>query len=134
MNEPETQPEPPAPGSETPGGFAAPICSPVRVRLSRKKGWRMPPNTIVVARPSRWGNPYPLSVARQLHPDEPLAKSADRCVRAFAIYATGREDFEAWIAPLRGKNLGCWCALDSPCHADVLLQLANRRTAAPSGP
>jgi hypothetical protein len=29
------------------------------------------------------------------------------------------------IAPLRGKNLACWCALDQPCHADVLLELAN---------
>lgn len=27
---------------------------------------------------------------------------------------------------LRGKNLACWCALDKPCHADVLLDLANR--------
>jgi hypothetical protein len=30
------------------------------------------------------------------------------------------------IAALRGKNLACWCALDAPCHADVLLELANR--------
>jgi hypothetical protein len=27
---------------------------------------------------------------------------------------------------LRGKNLACFCALDSPCHGDVLLGLANR--------
>lgn len=27
---------------------------------------------------------------------------------------------------LRGKNLACWCPLDGPCHADVLLELANR--------
>lgn len=26
---------------------------------------------------------------------------------------------------LRGKNLACWCPLDQPCHADVLLELAN---------
>ena len=25
---------------------------------------------------------------------------------------------------LRGKNLACWCPLDEPCHADVLLELA----------
>jgi hypothetical protein len=30
-----------------------------------------------------------------------------------------------WIAPLRGINLACWCALDAPCHADVLLRMAN---------
>ncbi|MGL4966123.1 MAG: DUF4326 domain-containing protein [Inquilinus sp.] len=33
--------------------------------------------------------------------------------------------FERWIAPLRGHDLGCWCQLDRPCHADVLLELAN---------
>jgi hypothetical protein len=27
---------------------------------------------------------------------------------------------------LRGKNLACFCALDQPCHADVLLEIANR--------
>jgi hypothetical protein len=26
---------------------------------------------------------------------------------------------------LRGKDLVCWCPLDRPCHADVLLELAN---------
>jgi hypothetical protein len=29
------------------------------------------------------------------------------------------------VAPLRGKNLACWCKLDQPCHADVLLEIAN---------
>lgn len=28
-------------------------------------------------------------------------------------------------AELRGKDLSCWCAPDLPCHADVLLELAN---------
>ncbi|WP_396917953.1 DUF4326 domain-containing protein [Mycolicibacterium sp.] len=26
---------------------------------------------------------------------------------------------------LRGHDLVCWCPLASPCHADVLLELAN---------
>lgn len=30
------------------------------------------------------------------------------------------------LKELRGKDLACWCALDAPCHADVLLDLANR--------
>ena len=29
------------------------------------------------------------------------------------------------LPELRGKNLACWCPLDQPCHADVLLELAN---------
>lgn len=28
-------------------------------------------------------------------------------------------------ARLGGRNLACWCALDQPCHADVLLKLAR---------
>lgn len=32
----------------------------------------------------------------------------------------------AGLPSLRGKNLACWCKLGSPCHADVLLDLANR--------
>lgn len=36
--------------------------------------------------------------------------------------APSRQDLEE----LRGKDLACWCALDQPCHADVLLELANR--------
>ena len=33
--------------------------------------------------------------------------------------------FDADLAELRGKDLACWCGLDQPCHADVLLELAN---------
>ncbi len=29
------------------------------------------------------------------------------------------------LRQLRGKDLACWCPLDQPCHADVLLELAN---------
>lgn len=31
----------------------------------------------------------------------------------------------ARLHELRDKNLACWCPLDSPCHADVLLEIAN---------
>jgi hypothetical protein len=31
-----------------------------------------------------------------------------------------------FFEPLRGRDLACWCPLDQPCHADVLLELANR--------
>lgn len=35
------------------------------------------------------------------------------------ILAALRED-------LGGRDLACWCPLDAPCHADVLLELADR--------
>ena len=28
-------------------------------------------------------------------------------------------------AELAGHDLMCWCGLDLPCHADVLLDIAN---------
>lgn len=115
---------------------------PQRIQLSRKAGWRMPPNTVKVTRPSVYGNPYIVGAdGRQ-----------DVCVEKFRALVTGenplglrltpiRERFasrrcgfahrdlnwnERAIAALRGKNLACWCRVGDPCHADVLLELANR--------
>lgn len=107
---------------------------PLRVQLSRRKGWRMPPNTVNVARPTKWGNPWKVGVDgdaehcmaeyRRLLTGEPCMawpedeKEGERAVR-FADATHVR-------ATLRGKNLACWCPLDQPCHADVLLKIANR--------
>ena len=33
------------------------------------------------------------------------------------------------LEELRGHDVACWCPLDQPCHADVLLDLANRDVA-----
>jgi hypothetical protein len=33
------------------------------------------------------------------------------------------------IRALAGRDLACWCPLDQPCHADVLLELANPKEA-----
>jgi hypothetical protein len=32
---------------------------------------------------------------------------------------------EAAREELRGRNLACWCAQGTPCHADVLIVIAN---------
>ena len=115
--------------------------TPRRIQLRRTKGWRLPPNTVVVARPSKWGNPFTTARAQEMG----YARTGN--VRGFVV-----EVFRNWITPgpgsdrwwmgpesdsrkaamragladLRGKNLACWCPLDQPCHADVLLELANR--------
>lgn len=83
---------------------------PQRIQLRRTKGWRMPPNTVKVDRTTRWGNPY-------------LPPNAIENFRAYA--AALAADGCDWLVPLRGKNLACWCRPGSPCHADVLLELAN---------
>lgn len=44
-----------------------------------------------------------------------------------------REQMIAALDDLRGHDLACWCPLDQPCHADVLLDLANRPPRADRG-
>ena len=104
---------------------------PSRIRLSRRKGWKMPANTIVVARPTPWGNPFKIGV------DGNAARSVELYHTMLAGYycISCKTDFDVQkkavayarknIRKLRGKNLACWCALDKPCHADVLLEIAN---------
>lgn len=91
---------------------------PIRVQLRRTKGWRMPPNTVKVARPSKWGNPYKTSECRE---------GAAGAVRAFRVLVESEpETVEQIRRDLRGKNLACYCPLRATCHADVLLELANK--------
>lgn len=97
------------------------MTKPFRVQLSREKGWRMPPNTVKVDRTTNWGNPY---AARDYgnSPASLLVEMFRDFMRSDAPHArTMRERFDR----IRGKNLACWCPLDQPCHADVLLELAN---------
>lgn len=90
------------------------MSTPQRVQLSRRKGWRKPGNTVVVARPSKWGNPYSV---------ETYGRHA--AVGMFRLYVVSVLDIEQMRTELAGKNLACWCPLDQPCHADVLLRIAN---------
>jgi hypothetical protein len=105
--------------NSNPGDSYSGIVRPVRITLSRKKGWRMPSNTVKVCRPGKFGNPFVVGVDG----------TAAECVEKFAMdiyHPTGRVGFEVDdVATLRGKNLACWCKRGAPCHADVLLELAN---------
>ena len=114
------------------------LTAPYRVQLSRKKGWRMPPNTVKVDRSTKWGNPF------AVHRDGSKMDPAN-AVAGFHLMLTKEG---AWFpqplpwpkgkipkdmttvdevrAELSGKNLACWCPLNQPCHADVLLELANK--------
>ena len=85
-----------------------------RVQLRRTRGWRKPDGVIVVARPSRWGNPFRVGV----HGDRAacVARFAD-ALRAGALPFTV-DDVQRHLA---GHDLACWCPLGDPCHADVLL-------------
>ncbi|MGW9020672.1 DUF4326 domain-containing protein [Leucobacter chromiiresistens] len=109
--------------------------NPHRIQLSRRKGWRKPENTTVVARPSRWGNPFVVGGVAwftTLH-GRFGGSIRDRAtaVQFFREWFQYSDDENARAArdmareELVGRNLACWCPLDQPCHADVLLQTAN---------
>lgn len=110
---------------------------PERIQRKRTKGWKMPENTVYVGRGSKWGNPfkvghfyfekyYPNFASRCLTSEkkenvffnEITARAAVYLFEKYALMKIDTKD-------LRGKNLACWCPLDQPCHADVLLRKAN---------
>ena len=112
---------------------------PIRVQLSRKKGWRMPENTVKVDRATKWGNPFvvhgdgmaydPWLAVRMFR--QTLNKGISWCPIPPSKWPKGKIPIHFTEVgdvkrELRGKNLACWCALDQPCHADVLLELANK--------
>jgi hypothetical protein len=89
---------------------------PVRVQLSRRKGWRMPLGCVKVDRATKWGSPYVVGEDGTL----------DECINKFrAIFIISPLDAENVRRELRGKSLACWCKPGQPCHADVLLEIAN---------
>lgn len=115
---------------------------PIRIQLRRTKGWKMPPNTVKVDRSTRWGNPFLWTeFYRPGHNTRAVALS--EAVRRFRAAVAGFRSNGSFCPPiahpdsyigriitdaptaLRGKNLACWCPLDQPCHADVLLEIAN---------
>jgi hypothetical protein len=137
---------------------------PARFQLRRTRGWRKPENSISVARPTMWGNPF---VVRGPYPGTNMpyrvycndGPGMGRCVAMAsdksAAYQEAVNFFSRWFdctvsepytelhnfreiygwhgfhlasvchKLLHGKSLGCWCAPDMPCHADVILKRAN---------
>jgi hypothetical protein len=95
---------------------------PNRLQQKRTKGWRKPANSVVISRPSKWGNPFPIDAEH------------DRAavVALFRAWIGGpdarAEKMRAEIDELRGKDLLCFCPVPGPCHGDILLELANRRS------
>lgn len=115
---------------------------PIRIQLSRTKGWKMPANTVKVDRSTIFGNPF--HWAEFYFPG--INTREDECaeaVRRFRASVIGFDSNGCHCRPvahpdskigqiisqapiqLRGKNLACWCKPGSPCHADVLLEIAN---------
>jgi len=126
------------------------MTQPVRLQLSRRAGFNLQFESrsinglpaVYVARPTKWGNPH-LALRCWFHGPMPeiglpefdavTAADADREGKRIAagLFRLEAERRPEAFAELRGKNLACWCKLPSaadpgdPCHADVLLELAN---------
>ena len=121
---------------------------PALIQMSRKHPWRAAhPGAVIVDRRTRWGNPWRIirdgsfmgdPLYRVINPEGVAIFSGGELDRQHAAVVAVEHYRNAidrgWgIVPwpgeiqeaLRGKDLACWCDLGSPCHADVLLALAN---------
>jgi len=118
-----------------------------RIQLRRTKGWRKPEGAIVVARPSRWGNPWVVvkdpdggwkvegnglvyrGFTDKLGAIQGAVYGYRERLEHIRCFGTGmRFAYSDIRRELAGHDLACWCPLDQPCHADVLLEVANRAT------
>jgi hypothetical protein len=92
--------------------------TPKRIQRQRTKGWRMPEGAVYVGRPTKWGNPWRTR-------DWTAEESIEMFESLLRLLLKGGLIDSSYLAPLQGKDLACWCPSDKPCHADVLLGLAN---------
>lgn len=83
-------------------------------KVLNKRTDKIPPNAVYVGRPSKWGNPFK------------IGRDGDRkeVIEKFRKWIT-RVSFLEDVTELTGHDLVCWCA-PLPCHADILLELANK--------
>jgi hypothetical protein len=88
------------------------VSHPLRVR---RPNMRAPlDGAVLVARPSRWGNPYSIE-----------EYGRKRAIEMYEQWLLANDELLAQLPSLKGKRLACYCKLDEPCHADVLARLAN---------
>jgi len=93
---------------------------PKRIQRKRTKGWKMPKNAVYVGRNSTYGNWHVVGE------NGTAQECVEKYKRDIKYWASKHPlEYKKWISRLTGKDLACWCSLDQPCHADVLLQLAN---------
>lgn len=117
------------------------MSAPVRIQRKRTKDWRMPEGAVYVGRPSIWGNPFSVGLAGgAVLPQGRKPQARDWRAAAAAEFRAALNGptsrnlrlFEAYPSDeeirlhLAGRDLACWCPLDQPCHADVLLEVANQ--------
>lgn len=116
-------------GARVPSSLAVPR----RLQLSRRRGARLPQGAASVARPSQWGNGFRIGDTVRVGLIE---ATDDNTMVPVPDAATAVEFYRRWVhrrldvqwqvrERLAGRDLACWCPLDQPCHADVLLDIAR---------
>lgn len=105
---------------------------PKRIQRKRTPGWKTPPNTVYVGRPTKWGNPY--EVGKCYH-DQDTGETWEHISQNTAVefykeailnkYPSAKITVEDIVRELKGKDLACWCKEGEVCHADFLLEIAN---------
>ena len=89
-----------------------------RIQRKRSKGWKMPKDAVYVGRPTKYGNPYRMEIDG----------SREEVVGKYRVWLAEKlEENQNFLDPLKGKDLACWCPLNKPCHADVILEYLKRR-------
>ena len=116
------------------------VTAPKRIQMSRQHPWRADnPDAVIVDRRSRWGNPYSIVTTRNGSFDVMLGDwfcgqstglemAREMAVRRFRVAVENHHHGLSAVdirSALAGKDLACWCPTSQPCHADVLLELAN---------
>ena len=109
-----------------------------RIQRKRVKGWKMPENTVYVGRPTKWGNPFRVEedsagVFAVVSDDDFVLYSSfnkkdclNVCLENYKEHISHEHNLGIInIENLKGKNLACFCKEGEPCHADILLKLAN---------
>ena len=93
---------------------------PERIQQRRTKGWTKPPGAVSVARPHRYGNPHRVEPATGVTAQDAVDRFAADLEGGRLPYT--RDDI---LEDLAGRDLMCFCPTGQPCHADILLAIAN---------
>lgn len=97
---------------------------PKLVRRQRTKGYRIPPNTRYIGRPSPFGNPFDTAEAFEVWLKDGSVSLDDQNGWLSFELDDIRSDLLAAVPGLRGMDLCCW-PHDGRCHGEILLELAN---------
>ncbi len=90
-----------------------------RARIINLRETEIGPDTVIVDRRTKFGNPYRLGV----NVDDPELVIANYRHWLWRSIQTGAITIEE-LAWLHGKELACWCH-PAPCHAHVLASAAT---------